>query len=171
MHEDWKHVKFRYYVFKVARGFDKKLHKNDMKTTTINIRKSNLAIRIHTICWSPNTMYLSVFLYNNNNNNVILGPHPEWLYYRGLSSRPTTPPAPTLASTFSFPSANHLRESLGGDTIPGGPPEPARFRQGLTLYERWRVLLTPFADWSREDGGLVPEHGERGRGKRTSRGG
>lgn len=113
---------------------------------------------------SPNTMCSTVFSY------VIPGPYPEWLYQWALPNRPASPPAPTFASTFPLPSANHLWESLGGDTIPGGPAEPARLRQSLTLHERWRVLLTPPADWGGEDGGLVPEHGERGRGERTARG-
>ncbi len=102
---------------------------------------------------------------------IIPGLYPEWLHHWGLPSRPTAPPAPTLASTFPLPSAHHLWESLGGDAVPGGAPEPPRLGPSLALHERWRVLLTPPADRGGEDGGLVPEHGEGGRGERTARGG
>lgn len=102
---------------------------------------------------------------------VIPGLYPEWLHHWGLSSRPTPPPAPTLASTFPLPTAHHLWAGMGRDAVPGGPSEPAWLRSGVTLHERWRVLLAPAADRSGEDGGLVPEHGERGRGERITRGG
>lgn len=101
---------------------------------------------------------------------LIPGCYSKWLHYWLLPSRPPDPPAPTLASTFSLPPTHHLRESLGGNAVPGGAPEPARLGPGLTLHEGWRVLLTALADRGGEDGGLVPDHGERGRGKWTARG-
>lgn len=91
---------------------------------------------------------------------MILGPYPEWLHH---GDRPAAPPAPPFAATLSLTPANNLRESLGGYAVPGGPAEPARLGASLALHEGRGVLLTPPADRGGENGGVVPEHGERGR--------
>lgn len=111
--------------------------------------------------WSENRLFFSY---------VIPGLYPDWLHHWGLSSWHTAPPATAPASTFPLSSPHYLWASLGGDTVPRGSPEPARLGPSLSLHERWRVLLTPPADRGGEDGGLVPEHGERSRGERTSGG-
>lgn len=105
----------------------------------------------------------------SNETHVILGAHPGWLHDRGLPVRLTAPPTPTLASSRPLSSAHFLWASLGGDAVFRGPPEPAWLGPSLTLHERWWVLLTPPADGGGENGGLVPEHGERSRGEWSSR--
>lgn len=101
---------------------------------------------------------------------VMPGFYTGWVYLRGLPSRLAAPPGSTLTSSCPHPFAHYVGASLDGDAVHRGPPQPARLGPNLALHERRGVLLAPSADGGGENGGLVPEHGERGGGERTSRG-
>lgn len=102
-------------------------------------------------------------------DSIILGSYPEWLHHRVLPDRPAAP-APPFASTLPLTSANNLWESLGRYAVPGGPAQPPRLGASLAVHEGRGVLPTPPADRGGEDGGVVSEHGERGRRERPAGG-